>query len=257
MSLLQQALAWAERGFPVFPLQPRSKVPFTGSRGCKEASTNAATIRDWWHRTPDANIGIATGAGFFVVDLDGQEAAAWWKECCARNGGLDRTLTIQTKKGWHLFFRSQAPPPNSASRLATHVDVRGVGGYVVGAPSVHPEGCVYAVRRDLPAIEAPGWLIDLAKPPEPPAFVPSTPPLHGEGSRLRSVEGVIACVATARPGERNRMTYWAACRLLERASEGLITHRLAEELLVEAGRRTGLACHEIIRTMRSAERASL
>ena len=253
MSLLRHALDWAALGMAVFPLQPRSKIPLVGSHGCKEASTDAATIRNWCARTPDANIGIATGDGFFVVDLDGQEAAAWWKGCCDRNGGLDHTLTIKTKNGWHLYFRSQVAVPNSASRIAPHVDVRGVGGYVVGAPSVHPDGHVYAVRRDLPAIDAPRWLIDLTKPPETPAFA-RAPPLHGEGSRLRGVEGVIACVAMATPGERNKLTFWAACRLIEKVAEGLITRRFAEEKLVEAGRRTGLACHEIIQTMRSAER---
>jgi hypothetical protein len=191
------------------------------------------------------------------VDLDGEEAAVWWKESCARHGGLDRTLTVQTKNGFHLFFRSQVAVPNSASRISPHIDVRGVGGYVVGAPSVHPEGYVYAIRRDLPAIVGPQWLIDLAKPPEQPAFVPSSPPLQGEGSRLRSIQGVVGCVATARPGERNRLTFWAACRLKEKVAEGLITRRFAEELLVEAGCRTGLSCHEIIRTMRSAERSGI
>ena len=63
MNLLQRALAWAALGMPVFTLQPRSKIPLAGSHGCKEASTDAAAIRNWWDRTPDANIGIATGAG--------------------------------------------------------------------------------------------------------------------------------------------------------------------------------------------------
>src|ERR1700730_18311827 len=128
------------------------------------------------------------GAGnlSFPGGIDTQENRHSGRECCARHGGLDRTLTVQTKKGFHLFFRSRAAVPNSASRIAPHVDVRGAGGYVVGAPSVHPEGYVYAVRRD-----APRWLIDLAKPPEQPAVVPSPPPLQGEGSRLRSIQGVV------------------------------------------------------------------
>ena len=29
-------------------------------------------IREWWHLYPDANIGIATGKGLLVIDIDPQ-----------------------------------------------------------------------------------------------------------------------------------------------------------------------------------------
>lgn len=252
------ALAWLDRGFPVLPLQPRGKIPLGAlvPHGCRDASVDPAVICDWWRRAPRANIGLALGGGRFVVDLDGPGAVSWFANSCGRQGGAPRTLTVRTARGWHLYFESAAPVPCSAGRIATGIDVRAVGGYVVAPPSEHPTGSTYILARDLPIAEAPQWLVDLALPPASAAFVPSPPPLQGEGSRLRSIQGVVACVATARPGERNRITFWAACRLKERVAEGLITRRFAEELLVKVGVSTGLACSEIIRTLRSAERAA-
>jgi hypothetical protein len=255
MSLLQHALAWLDRGFHVFPLQPRGKNPLglLVPHGCKDASVDPAVIRDWWRREPRANIGGRLGDGRFVVDLDGQDAVEWFANACERHGGAPRTLTVRTARGWHLYFASHVPVPCSVGRIATGVDIREARSYIVLPPSEHPSGHIYTVRRDLPVIEAPQWLVDLAKPPKP-AFVPPPPTLQAEGRSLRSVDGVLRTVATATPGERNRKTYWAACRLKEKVAEGLISFSLAEELLVAVGASTGLASREIIQTMRSAER---
>jgi len=51
------------------PLVPGGKRPLT-DHGVKDATTDEATIRGWWARWPDANIGIATGHGLVVIDVD-------------------------------------------------------------------------------------------------------------------------------------------------------------------------------------------
>ncbi|MBM4362782.1 MAG: bifunctional DNA primase/polymerase, partial [Deltaproteobacteria bacterium] len=71
MNFQHAALNYAERGFHVFPLRPRDKVPLSGSRGELDATTDAATIAEWWRRCPDANVAIVPGAsGLFVLDVD-------------------------------------------------------------------------------------------------------------------------------------------------------------------------------------------
>src|SRR4051812_30385197 len=51
------ALAYAERGWAVFPCQ--GKHPLT-KHGCKDATTDAAAFRRFWQRFPPPNIGLAT-----------------------------------------------------------------------------------------------------------------------------------------------------------------------------------------------------
>lgn len=84
-SLLDAALGYAKRGWPVFPVyEPAgascacgnahcdhpAKHPRT-SHGFLDARTDEAQIRTWWTHWPNANIGIATeAAGLIVLDVD-------------------------------------------------------------------------------------------------------------------------------------------------------------------------------------------
>ena len=256
--MIAAALKWAARGFSVFPLKPRGKVPL-GSlvpHGLKEATRDPAVIRDWWRREPKANIGIVTGAGSFVLDLDDAGAVSWFTNACGRHGGAPKTLTVKTSRGLHVFFSCAGAVTNSAGRLAPGVDVRGEGGYVVAAPSMHPSGAVYTIARDLPIAEAPQWLVDEALPP-PPQPMPAPGPMpawRAEDAKLRAIPGILSLVANARQGERNRITFWAACRFAEMVRDGLITQRLAEELLLQSAARCGLPHAEAMNAARSGAR---
>jgi hypothetical protein len=248
------ALAWLDRDFAVFPLKPRGKVPLGTlvPHGLKEATRDPAVIRDWWLREPKANIGLRTGEGKFVLDLDDAGAVAWFTNACGRHGGGPRTLTVRTSRGWHLYFKSaRADVPCSTSRIAPHVDVRGKGGYVVTSPSIHPDGPVYTIARDLPIAEAPKWLVDLAMPDERPAPAPGPQAFRSEATKLRGVASILALVANAREGERNRLFFWGARRLAEKVCDGLIDQGEARALICEAARRAGLTNVEIKATARS------
>lgn len=54
------ALAYAARGWHVFPCGPRAKTPLTG-RGWQDATADPGIIRTWWSRWPSANVAIACG----------------------------------------------------------------------------------------------------------------------------------------------------------------------------------------------------
>src|SRR4051812_46368242 len=71
-ALANAALWYAEHGWPIFPLRPHGKTPLT-AHGFKDATTDTGTVRDWWTATPDANIGVATGVLFDVIDVDGPD----------------------------------------------------------------------------------------------------------------------------------------------------------------------------------------
>ena len=114
---------------------------------------------------------------------------------------------------------------------------------------------IYSIRRDLPIAEAPRWLVDLAMPDK--GSVPAPAPMpawRSEDAKLRAIPSILSLLANAREGERNRITFWAACRFNEMVRDGLITQGLAEELLLQGARRCGLAGREILTTARSASK---
>jgi Bifunctional DNA primase/polymerase, N-terminal/Primase C terminal 1 (PriCT-1) len=196
--LLVAALDYAARGWRVFPLwwpvgrtcscpagigcASPAKHPMT-RRGLHEATTDAATVTAWWQRSPRANLGIATGGGLFVVDVDGETGA----ESCAaleqRFGELPRTVEVVTGSGGlHVYLSVDREVRNTAGQLGPKLDTRGDGGYVVAPPSLHASGGRYYWRLapSLVAVApAPPWLVRLLEPAPPPA-----PPVFRPGRRL-------------------------------------------------------------------------
>src|SRR5690349_5420763 len=63
------AASLAGVGWRVHPLRPGSKLPLL-TAWPERATVDAATVAAWWTQTPAANVGIATGAGVFVLDVD-------------------------------------------------------------------------------------------------------------------------------------------------------------------------------------------
>jgi hypothetical protein len=138
-TLHASALWYASVGLRVFPLTPGTKIPFKGSAGFKDASTNPDIINGWWDHTPDSNIGIATGHLVDVVDIDGplgqKSRAEHWDAVFAKidDDSLGKVLTPRPG-GMHIFV--PATGEGNSRAIVPGVDYRGLGGYVVAPPSV-------------------------------------------------------------------------------------------------------------------------
>lgn len=146
----QAAVEYINKGLAVFPLKYRGKTPLT-INGCKDATTDAAIVKGWWQKWPNANIGIATGqksGGLIVIDLDiddnkGLDGYHTLRDWERTNGNLpDTWQSITGRGGNHLFYRSQKSVGNRAGILEG-VDIRGDGGYIVAPPSIHQNGRKY------------------------------------------------------------------------------------------------------------------
>ena len=104
--------------------------------GVKDSTTDRGEIKTWWKKWPNANIGVATGSisGFFALDVDGKAGRASLEALQAKHERLPTTMTVKTGGGSHLYFRcDRVQVSNSVSSLGDGLDVRGDGGYVVGA----------------------------------------------------------------------------------------------------------------------------
>lgn len=133
------ALAWAAAGWKVLPLKAGGKTPLT-AHGFKDATTDEAVIAGWWTQWPNANIGIATGAGLIVLDIDtknGKDGYASLARVGLPPEVLARlnTYTVQTPSGGgHFYFRSTGPA-KSRMDILSGIDIRANDAYIVVPPS--------------------------------------------------------------------------------------------------------------------------
>jgi hypothetical protein len=184
--MVEHALRYVtDLGWPVFPLAPKSKQPLhanphrrgtpqrEGPERCRgrahpgggcgrdghgvlDATLDPAEVLRWWGRTPNANIGLATGyPGMDVVDFDikpGQHGRLAHTLLSGRGYGLTDQLgrlygAVRTASGGlHLYYPADPGHPQGNGAIPKWgVDFRGVGGYVVAPPAHTGTGRYLAV----------------------------------------------------------------------------------------------------------------
>lgn len=201
----EHARRYAEHGWRVFPIRPRTKRPLS-RHGSTDATDNAGQVADWWRRWPYANIGALVPAGLVVVDLDPRNG------CTLDPDRLPETLTVRTGGGgWHCYFRSSANLRAHSDRLPG-VDLLTAGRQVILPPSLHPSGERYVWTTDVSPARLPGRLVDAFEcrvvNPSDHAVSPS-----GVGYIDAARHGVVDhLTATATPGNRWRALTAAALR---------------------------------------------
>lgn len=140
-------------GFKCFPLREREKTPAT-PHGFKNAASNMEEYRALVGNRLNLNTAIATGeaSGMWVLDVDGPEGEAALAALEAEYGPLAPAAWQTTGKGRHLLFRYPGVKITSRSAVRPGLDVRGDGGYIVAAPSIHPNGHAYEMHGDITAL---------------------------------------------------------------------------------------------------------
>lgn len=140
--------------------------------GVKDATTDRATIEQWWALYPDANIGVACGgaSGITVVDIDPDHGGmASWRNLEGKHGSVADTWLSRTGSGgYHYWFQYVEGLKNRVG-IVPGLDIRNDHGYVVAPPSLHQSGLRYEWDEDnRPSASfqvtgtMPGWLIKLA-----------------------------------------------------------------------------------------------
>ncbi|MFE9363741.1 bifunctional DNA primase/polymerase [Streptomyces sp. NPDC006978] len=274
---LAHALSAAERGLPVFPLST-TKLPALRSphhdedppvhcrgacglpgHGVHDATTDPAAVRALFAAAPRATgYGIACGRDphrLIGIDLDidtahGNDSVAALQHLALQHlFTIPATVTVLTPSGGrHLWLTgpSGVSVPNSASRLAPGIDVRGAGGYLVGPGSVTTHGryrLAPGTAHFAPA-PCPRALLRLLTPPPRPHHAPA-----GRATPDRQGQGLVQFVRAAHEGQRNTRLFWAACRAYE--------HGFGDDLadaLTDAAVGTGLTEQEARAAIASAAR---
>lgn len=137
-------------GYSVFPVSvfqdergKRQKIPLVKWSEYSRRKPNVAELKQWSDLWPWAGIGIPTGGGLAVIDIDRKDdrpldatrvmqAFDWyqpeeWPAFCQTAGG-----------GMHLYARASGPVANAVALAEADgmaIDIRGDGGYVVGPGS--------------------------------------------------------------------------------------------------------------------------
>jgi Bifunctional DNA primase/polymerase, N-terminal len=245
--LARAAASLTEKGFWVFPCLP-SKAPAT-PHGFKDSVDRPERAYRLFCGTPGAAlIGVPTGAVtmILVIDID-PVGVRWFRTSIKR---FPETRVHHTRRGgYHLIYRMPLPPTplmgNSAGKLASGVDTRGEGGYVIWPPSPGYEAVHEAEIAPLPR-----WTINRL-----------TRKSKGESVRQRytstgevHLDRLTAFVVHSRQGERNERAFWAACRAGEAVAAGKISESMAISAIAKAAQATGLPDLEAWRTARSGVR---
>lgn len=266
--LLAAATAASQRGWPVIPLRPGTKIPAI-PRWEAQASSDPDQLCRWWDAAA-YNVGIACGpAQLVVVDLDalgadeepvqwggqrfrhGRDLLAALAEQLGELDPIDTYRVASPSNGQHRYF--QAPPGiqlrNTVGQrgrgLGPLIDIRSHGGLITAAGSVirTPSGARYYQTEPGAAVDPeplPRWLIDKLTPPPVPA--PRPIQLTGGGDRDQRVaayvdaalRGELAKIIHAQVHSRAHTVFAAAAAIGELVGAGALDATEAEAALLQA-----------------------
>ncbi|WP_287461238.1 bifunctional DNA primase/polymerase [Sphingomonas sp.] len=157
--MLQHALAWASRGFRVFPISPGKKTPAIKKWELRATSDPEVIERVWTHA--EYNVGVLCD-DMIVVDVDvkkGKRGVQSFFEL----GLPPDTLTVETPTGgFHAYYKG--PSRANKAELANGIDVRSFHGYVIAPGSVTTDG-VYRLAKDVPLLDVPVDFLALCDAP--------------------------------------------------------------------------------------------
>ena len=268
------ARGFADEGIPFFPLVAHGKRPAT-KNGFYDATTEPDGFSDAWYR--GCNIAIRTGVIVDVIDCDSIGCGIEFARMLAPDEPVDciehaadiceREIgpVVYTARGIHVYCLSDGR--NNGTHIMHladgDIDYRGVGGYVVAPPSIHPSGAEYRfhTRYFTPHSTAPSWLPVTAKKVEtedvlplkaPSMPAPSMPDMSPTPDAYfeQVIESNVARLSRAEQGCRNNELNTAAFNVGQVCSTPLQLER-GYNRLFETAMTIGLTQREAAQTIES------
>lgn len=171
-----QDAAWnyAQNGWRILPLHG---LNFGGSCTCNnencllpgqhprhaqdvdEASIDSATIANWWKQDAQTNIGLATGDGLLVIELDSKRVVS--VDHFRQQYAVPETAMMRTAYGnWQLYFTYNRALilQTTSDKIGVGIRTYGEGSYVVAPSSLLPSGPYYW-HNNIPPARLPAVLL--------------------------------------------------------------------------------------------------
>lgn len=244
-SMMDKANELASLGFRVFPVHTVVDEVCSCRHGSKcsskakhpridafqlNATTDTEQIKQWWRKWRNANIGILTGEydnrNVVALDVDPKHGGYESLENLVKEfGQLPETLTAITGgEGRHYMFfvpcGVRVPNLQASEKLGAGLDIRGAGGFIVGAGSLHASGNQYRWEdANKPIAAMPKWMVPMVES-QPVLDKDSVKPNANEKPKVKTVIAVVPFTnhgqstnVTVAEGRRNKFLFVKAIGL--------------------------------------------
>lgn len=217
---LRAALRYRRLGWSVIPVSASgSKKPLIAWEEFTRRRAESAEIEEWWEENPSANVAVVTGkvSNLVAVDVDDPDLVPLLKK--------ESPLVSVTGRGGHHFFFAYPEGEEVGNRVRVggrDIDIRGEGGYVVVAPSIHENGNKYRWLKD----RKPKPNLQAYLPPFSSDIVPDRPAVETNGSADKWVMGLLQGVSH---GARNDAAARLAGFYFAHAMPRDVTFRLIQD----------------------------
>jgi hypothetical protein len=282
---LTMALAYAARGWLVFPVPPGTKKSYVSKKTKWGSGANWGATKDpiliglYWSKYPRANVGVVTGpdSDLWVMETDSRkghkglriDGEVSLRELEDEHGKLPDTLTgISPSGSRHYYYKwpddLKDEIRNSTSVMGIGIDVRGFGGMVVAPPSIKPDVGAYRWINNLPIADAPQWLVKaaIAASKRIKVDTATTRPIYtsvnfNSADALQDLEDACTELAATPEGSRNDTLNFVAFHLGQLIGGGRLDEALVRAKLTAAALRSGLDAYGVARTIESGVGAGI
>jgi hypothetical protein len=258
---LTAALDLAAAGMAVFPAGQDKRPLLVGWQ--EKATTEPQQIHNWWQAHPAALPAIVVGrADLVVIDCDrhpgGNDGIKAFNQLVSGKGVklANVPMTKTARGGAHLFFKQPGGEPlgNGRGELPDGIDVRGLGGFIIGPGASLPDGRRWEPVGGKPLLtdafkagtipELPQCLTAIIRPDRKRneagingytrTISEVTDGSRGEAYAAAALDGAAAELTTAPDGKRNETLNAVAFHLGRMIARDWIDEKLVVDALLSA-----------------------